>query len=96
MAMYFHVFGKKRCKYCTKAVKLLQSKKLDYVVSYLDHAPASLNELKRGVDWKTVPIVLEVLNDTSVFVGGFTELEKYLDGSYEKKEEGRGEGTDNG
>jgi len=94
MAMYFHIFGKKRCKYCTKAVKLLQSKELDYVVSYLDHAPDSLDELKQSVNWKTVPIVLEVLNNTSVFVGGFTELEKYLDGS--NKEKGRGEGTDNG
>jgi len=94
MAMYFHIFGKKRCKYCTKAVKLLESKKLDYVVSYMEKAPKVLDELKTGVDWKTVPIVLEVLNDNSVFVGGYTELEEYLNGSNKEKKTSVGEGTD--
>ena len=93
MAMYFHIFGKKRCKYCTKAVKLLNSKKIDYVISYLEKAPKALDELKSTVKWETVPIVMEVVDNKSLFIGGYTELEAHLnEGS--KKKTSRGEGTD--
>lgn len=94
MAMYFHVFGTKRCKFCTKATKLLKKKDMKHVVSYLDDCPEVLDELKSSVEWKTVPIILEVLDDKSVFIGGYTELEGYINGSTEKKEKNRGEGTE--
>ena len=92
MVPYFHIFAKRRCKYCTKAVKLLESKKIEYAVTYLDKAPDALQSLKATCEWKTVPIIFEVIGAKQGFIGGFTDLERYLNG--EKEEKGRGEGTD--
>ena len=92
MANYFHVFAKKRCKFCTQTTKLLEAKKLPYVIAYCDKAPQELSALKETCEWKTVPIVFEVIGQADTFIGGYTELEEYLDGTQE--EEGRGEGTD--
>ncbi len=91
---YFHIFVKKRCKFCSKATKFLDEKQLPYVVTCCDKAPGVLQGLKDACEWKTVPLVFEVLvtGTVSSFIGGYTELEEYLDGAQE--EEGRGEGTD--
>ena len=90
--MYFHIFAKKRCKYCSKATKLLEEKDLSYVITYCDKAPEALDEMKTLCEWKTVPLVFEIVGAEDSFIGGCAELEGYLDGSQE--EEGRGEGTD--
>jgi glutaredoxin len=92
--MYYQIFGKKRCKFCTKATKLLDAKKIQYVMTYLDNAPDVLAELKNNLEWKTVPIVLEVAGNQSTFLGGYTELEEYLNGTKKGKKAGRGENTD--
>jgi glutaredoxin len=92
MAGYFHIFGKKRCKFCTKAKKLLESKKLEHVVSYLEKAPGVLKTLQDNNGHKTVPLIFEVVGNVPIFVGGSSELEEYLDEA--KEEKGRGEGTD--
>jgi len=92
--MYFHMFAKKRCKYCTKAKKLLDERNLAYVITHMDKAPEALKELKEHCSWKTVPIIFEVLGEQQSLVGGFTDLEVYLNGEAKEKE-GRGEGTDN-
>ena len=95
MQPYFHLFAKKRCKYCTRASKLLDSKKLAYVISYMDKAPEALKELQQGCNWETVPVVLQIHGAAAgaSLIGGYTELEEYLDGSTTKKE-GFGEGMD--
>jgi len=93
MANYFHVFGKRRCKFCAQATKLLEQKELSYVLAYCDKAPQALDELKDNCQWKTIPIIFEVVGQSENFIGGYTELEEYLSGT--RKEEGRGEGTDN-
>ena len=93
-SLYFHMFAKKRCKYCTKAKKLLDERNLAYVVTHMDKAPEALKELKEHCSWKTVPIIFEVLGEQQSLVGGFTDLEVYLNGETQEKE-GRGEGTDN-
>ncbi len=90
--MYFHIFAKKRCKFCSKATKLLEEKKLPYIITYCDKAPYALESLKELCKWKTVPLVFEVIEqDRDDFIGGYVDLEEYLNG---KEEEGRGEGTD--
>lgn len=93
-SLYFHMFAKKRCKYCTKAKKLLDERNLAYVITHMDKAPEALKELKEHCSWKTVPIIFEVLGEQQSLVGGFTDLEVYLNGETQEKE-GRGEGTDN-
>ena len=92
--MYFHLFGKRRCKFCTRATKLLDKTELNYIITYMDKAPSVLDDLKQKFEWKTVPIVMEVFDSNNVkFIGGFDNLKEYLDGT--QKEEGRGETTDN-
>jgi len=92
--MYYQVFGKRRCKFCTKAAKLLESKKIEYVITYFDKAPNVLKDLKYNLEWETVPMVLEVSGPRSTFLGGYTELEEYLNGSKTEEKPGRGEGVD--
>jgi len=92
--MYFHLFSKKRCKFCTRATKLLDANELPYITTYMDKAPSVLEELKESFDQETVPLILEVFDkDTMKFIGGYDDLKEYLDGT--KKEDGRGETTDN-
>ena len=91
---YFHMFTKKRCKHCTKAKKLLEERDLPHVVTQMDKAPHALDELKEMCQWKTVPIIFEVVGEHEAFIGGCTDLEDYLNGTTEE-EEGRCEGTDN-
>ena len=86
---YFHVFAKKRCKYCSGAVKLLNEQKKEYTVTYCDKAPTALKNLKSVCEWQTVPIIFEMSGEAELFIGGFTELKRYFD-----KSQGRGEGTD--
>ena len=93
-AMYFHVFSKKRCKFCVSTKKLLEEKKLPHVITYVDSAPQALDELKERCQWETVPIIFEILGDKEAFVGGYTDLEEYLNGEEEKDEAGIGEGVD--
>jgi len=87
------MFVKKRCKHCTGAKKLLEERDLAHVITHMDGAPEALDELKEMCQWKTVPIIFEITGNQEMFVGGYTDLEEYLNG--EEKEEGRGEGTDN-
>ena len=87
---YFHVFAKKRCKYCTSAVKLLNEQKKEYTVTYCDKAPSALKNLKETCDWDTVPIIFEMSSDAEVFIGGYTELKN----RFSDLKRGRGEGTD--
>jgi len=93
-SMYFHMFAKKRCKYCTKAKSLLEERKLAHVVTHMDKAPEVLEELKERCKWETVPIIFEVLGGSEAFIGGYTDLEEYLNGA-KKEKKGRGEETDN-
>jgi glutaredoxin len=88
---YFHVFAKKRCKFCSGAVKLLNEKKKEYTVTYCDKAPTALKNLKSTCEWDTVPIIFEMSGDTEFFIGGFKELKSYFS---KKNSKGRGEGTD--
>lgn len=88
---YFHVFAKKRCKFCSGAVKLLNEQKREYTVTYCDKAPTALKNLKSTCEWQTVPIIFEMSGEAEVFIGGFTELKRHFDKASEK---GRGEGTD--
>jgi len=92
-SMYFHLFVKRRCKFCVKAQKLLNERGIAYVITTMDKAPSVLEELKEQCQWKTVPIIFEITGSQETLVGGYTDLEEYLNGTPEEK--GRGEGTDN-
>lgn len=68
------VYGRDNCQYCTKAVNLLELKKMEYTYYKLG-IDLTLDELlEKFPDAKTVPIVVA----NGFRIGGFTELETYL------------------
>jgi len=76
---YFIVHGRVSCPFCVKAIGLLETKNVGYIFS-----PVSgplLTETKNRWHQQTVPIVVERdLHNAKhqVLIGGFTELELYL------------------
>lgn len=87
---YFHVFAKRRCKYCSGAVKLLNEKKTEYTITYCDKAPSALKNLKSVCEWQTVPIIFEMSESgDETFIGGFTELKERFDASNRGKSDGK-------
>ena len=77
---YFHIYGKQRCKHCTKAKKLLKDKSVEFIWSDMTRAKPTLEVLKGWTTWETVPLVFHILGEKQYFVGGCTELESYLHG----------------
>lgn len=79
----FTIYTKTKCEYCTKAKILLEDNNIEYLSincdEYLmnnrDDFLCFIKDLTSR-DWKTFPIIF---NDTGVFVGGFTEMQKYLE-----------------
>jgi glutaredoxin len=68
----FRVFSKTNCGYCTKAKSLLEESGEHYeVIEEFD-----VEAIKRVTNHKTFPFIFK----DNTFLGGFTELSKYLDG----------------
>lgn len=76
---YFQLYIKTECPFCKKALDILDEHDKMMVVTVLDRAPAEVVQtIKTGFNHKTVPIVLEATPEGLRKIGGFTELEKYL------------------
>ncbi len=83
----FTIYGKNGCHFCIKAKHLLSNKNIQY--DYIncdewlfDDKSTFLNFLKvlGAGDVKTFPVIF----NNKVYVGGYTELEKYLFDENEK------------
>ena len=85
---YYHLFTKNRCPHCKEAVSILKEKKLEYVVSSMDKAPAALAKLKESAGHSTVPIVFKVDEENQYsFIGGCDDLKgSFENGSNEENE----------
>lgn len=79
--MFFKVYGKKDCTYCTLAIELLETLDKDYVYMVLDedYPLSDFRSIFPGAT--TVPQVITI-NGTSVNkIGGYDELKELLTGS---------------
>lgn len=74
----YEVYVKTDCNFCKKAVDLLSTKQVPFIVTVCDKNPDYLDNMKKIHNWETVPIIFVVENDTTKLVGGFDELEKVL------------------
>ena len=78
----FTIYTKTKCEYCTKAKLLLEDNNIEYIAincdEYLTNKEDFLIFIKHLVckDWKTFPIIF---SDEGIFIGGFTEMQKYLE-----------------
>ena len=81
--MKYVVIGTPVCGYCTQAKALLERKELDY--EYRCLTEVSTEEQKRLMniaekEFRTVPQIFVVEDEKWCYVGGYTELNKLLNG----------------
>ena len=76
--MKFRLYTRSGCPYCQMAVNLLEEHQKEFECYALDNQPKLLNEIKQTYQWDTVPIVVEITSGQEKFIGGFTDLEEYL------------------
>lgn len=73
----YHVYSLVDCPACKRAVKLLQEKQENFVVTVLDNDQQRLSQLKEEYCWKTVPMIVGTTSEgKEVFLGGCSDLEQ--------------------
>lgn len=74
----FIVYGKNNCSFCEKAKALLTAKneQFEYLTLDKDYTREQLIEL--APDAKTVPQIWFETNGETLYIGGYTELEKHF------------------
>lgn len=79
MKRFFTVYSITDCKFCKKAVELLDNKKLNFIVVVMDKNPEFIQKIKEDMKMTTVPIILEHLTIGEIrIIGGSDDLENYL------------------
>jgi len=78
---YFEIYAWTECPFCIHAKELLIEKGEQFMFCCLDQSDELLNHIKVKYDWRTVPLIVERHTDHNAekFVGGFTDLQKYLE-----------------
>jgi len=72
------IYGKKKCGFCAKAIKLLQSKGFDFIYTSMDDRPEELVEMALIHGHRTVPLIIQVVDGNPMFVGGYDNLCAWL------------------
>ena len=76
--MKFRLYTKANCSYCHRAVNLLVEHEKEFECYALDKQPKLLTEIQQTYSWHTVPVVVEITEGREKFIGGFSDLENYL------------------
>jgi len=78
---YFEVYAWTECPFCSHAKELLIEKGEQFMFCCLDQSDALLRFLKGKYNWNTVPMIIEKHTEENYekFIGGFTDLAKYLE-----------------
>ena len=78
--MRYILFAKKTCPFCIKAEALLKKNNLLYnVVNFELSQEGVLSEIKKAHNWNTVPMIFARDGANIKFIGGFTDLQKWLE-----------------
>ena len=77
---YFQVYAWTECPFCVHAKELLIEKQEQFMFCCLDQSDALLSYIKSKNNWGTVPMIVErhTEHNYEKFIGGFTDLAKYL------------------
>jgi len=78
---YFEIYAWTECPYCINAKELLTARQEQFIFCCIDQSDVLLEHIKTKWNWRTVPLILEknTSNDEVKFVGGWTDLKKYLE-----------------
>ena len=74
----FFIYTCPDCPFCDKAKLFLNSLGYRFISKELDWDDTTLSFLKEQMNWTTVPIIFEIENKDYKFIGGHTDLVKYL------------------
>ena len=73
----YRVYGRSNCPFCIKVInKLLRGGKTFYVELHDDN-PEKLEEIKKGFNHPTVPVVT-IIEDTEILIGGCDDTINHL------------------
>ena len=78
---YYQIYAWTECPFCVHAKELLIKKQEQFMFCCLDQSDSLLSYLKKKYNWTTVPMIIEknTENNEEKFIGGFTDLHKYLE-----------------
>ena len=78
---YYQIYAWTECPFCVHAKELLIKKQEQFMFCCLDQSDSLLLYLKKKYNWTTVPMIIEknTENNEEKFIGGFTDLHKYLE-----------------
>jgi len=78
---YFQVYAWTECPFCVHAKELLIEREEQFMFCCLDQSDVLLKHIKEKYNWETVPMIVQknTENNDEVFIGGFTDLAKYLE-----------------
>jgi len=81
---YYHLVTWDGCPFCEAAIELLAERGLEAHVDEVERESVQLDEARQRNQWNTVPMVTRVKVSadgtvTQKFIGGFTDLESYLE-----------------
>ena len=78
--MKYKIYATVDCRYCTMAKKLLESKEIEFEYLTMPASSPIMEEIKTWTGQMTVPLIFEVTDNRERFIGGFTELNKIING----------------
>ena len=81
MKKFFTVYIKTDCPFCEKAIDLLDEKKIPFIVVAMDKNPDFAEKLKQDMKMTTIPVIIEQLELGVKIIGGFDNLEQYINSS---------------
>ena len=92
---YYVLYLVEGCPYCESAIQLVSSGHREYYARYFDWEDEILLEAKNKYNHRTVPIISKFTPNgeelREEFIGGYTELVKYLEKEGEECQEEREE-----
>ena len=78
--MRYILFTKKECAFCTDSIELLSREQVPYkIVNFESEQEEILSEIKKAYEWETVPMVFFRDGQDIKFIGGFTDLQRWID-----------------
>ena len=80
MDEHYTLWIKTDCPFCIAAREEVYKRRVNHTINIMDDNPEKLNELKELWNHPTVPIVVYRDDVVESFVGGYTDLKKWLDG----------------
>ena len=78
---YYEIYAWTECPWCKDAKDLLIKNGEQFMFCCLDQSDSLLDFLKNKYNWSTVPMIIEKYTDSDgeKFIGGFSDLKKYLE-----------------